>query len=783
MSKRKPHHRRKSKIQASAATKAKQTTPVRARATSRLGITAPVTITAQAGDSTTRRFRLEVLTGEPLYMANWPCPMVVDLDTIDLSQQRIPALYDHWADESSIVGQVESMRIEGPNKTPPLIAEGIFTPRASTSAQSDYARAVIERADAGYQWQVSIGGDPASVEEVTAGNSVIVNGRSYAGPVLVARGVVLREISFVVIGADRRTTAVVASGSSKGANMTFEEWLTSMGFDADAQAALSDIQRANLKIQYDKEYPAEPTTTANSNGDNNDNPANANGNGGPVDEQPVTTAGGRRPAIQGTGNVERLRSEAAAELTRQRRVREIAASYGNPEIEITANGRAQRVPLIEHAISAGLDTNGTELLALRASRPAPNINVGAGRGEHIPQIIETAMAIKAGLAASRIAASLPSDVRERVMNEASSSRWAGFGLWSLMDETIHAAGMHFHGVRNSMQFIRAAMEADRRLQATVANTSIQGAGGFGTVSLSGILSNLANKGLIEGYTAVNTTWSQFCAVRPHNDFKVHTRYRLDVEGNFRKVGPDGELKQVKLSEASYTNRVETFGAIISLTRQMFLNDDLGAFMEIPTQLGRACAIRIEEGVYALLLSNPGSFFHTANNGNLITGSGTALSLTSLTQAEAAMMDQVDSSGKPILVSPSILLVGSLLKAMAESIFKEGKITISGDTDRTLTADNPHVGKYRPVASPYLNNTALRDQDGVAFSGQSATQWFLFASPEVRAAIAVAFLNGAQQPTIEMDDMPFTTLGYQWRAYHDFGVGMEDPKAALKSAGA
>jgi hypothetical protein len=44
---------------------------------------------------------------------------------------------------------------------------------------------------------------------------------------------------------------------------------------------------------------------------------------------------------------------------------------------------------------------------------------------------------------------------------------------------------------------------------------------------------------------------------------------------------------------------------------MMYNDDLGAFMEIPNLLGRMAALRLEEAVLVLLLSNPSSFFAPA----------------------------------------------------------------------------------------------------------------------------------------------------------------------------
>jgi hypothetical protein len=129
-------------------------------------------------------------------------------------------------------------------------------------------------------------------------------------------------------------------------------------------------------------------------------------------------------------------------------------------------------------------------------------------------------------------------------------------------------------------------------------------------------------------------------------------------------------------------------------------------------------------------------------------------------------------------------VGTALGVTARNLYNETALGVATGEASTSTLNmNPHAGKYVPVISPYLNNTAIRDQDGVAVSGQSATQWYLFADPAVRAAVVVGFLNGQQTPTIEDADTDFATLGHQWRAYHDFGVGMEDVTAALKSAGA
>ena len=107
-----------------------------------------------------------------------------------------------------------------------------------------------------------------------------------------------------------------------------------------------------------------------------------------------------------------------------------------------------------------------------------------------------------------------------------------------------------------------------------------------------------------------------------------------------------------------------------------------------------------------------------------------------------------------------------------------KLTESNTTASTKTkapTDNPHAGKFEIACSAYLSNAAL--------SGYSATGWYLLADPRVLAAIEVAFLNGIDRPTVEKAEANFNTLGVRFRGYVDFGVAMQDYRAAVLMAGA
>jgi signal peptide peptidase SppA len=468
----------------------------------------------------------------------------------------------------------------------------------------------------------------------------------------------------------------------------------------------------------------------------------------------------------GFGTVADMRKAFAAE---QRRIAAIQA----------IDGAARQPALVAEAIEQGWSAEKAELAVLRANLPkgvAPNRPHGgggsAGGGPVDADVLAAALCVNLRVSEGVIAQDL-GDKADRVMNAAVSKRFRGYTLRSVLGDVSAAAGKPMHAGANMADLWRAARESEKDLRAD---------GGFSNVSLAGILGAVANKVGIDAYTSVSVVWNQICAVGSNTDFKAVTRYRLDAGGAVRRVGPDGELKSLTLSEAAYASRLDTFGAVLALGRQQIINDDLDSFTQLPRIMFRETAIRIEEGVFVTLLGNAGPFF-SAGNRNLLTGAGSALSITNLTAAEALFMNQVSPNGKPVNVAPALLLAGTALKATAESIFKNEKVVSTTTANAPLPDNNPFFGRFRPVVSGYLNNTNLRDEAGVALSGQSATQWYLFADPADRAALRVAFLNGQQTPTLEDADTAFNTLGMQWRIYHDFAFGFEDFVAAQRNAGA
>lgn len=728
-------------------------------------------ITAAEGETKPPGFEMQAYTGGQLDLPNYYYPVVVDLEGMTGPRRATPILRDHKIGQ--IVGHGRAV----------IAADGITITKGVFSGGGQDSEEVLTAARAGFPWQASIGARPTQMVMVDKGEKVTVNGRSFTGPLYVARKSQLKEVSFVAIGADRggASATLTAKAQTQGSEtMKFSEWLTAKGLD---ESKLDADSLKALKAMYEADIQAQGSAGGDdTDGDDTDGNVNAGGNAG------FRRAVGNDGATTTPDWLVAQRRQQGEEARRVERIHALANSADAvPTVRINAAGQhdpegTTEVPFVSHAISAGWSAQEAELALLRSARPAAQ---QSGRRSDITAangaVIEAALCLSAGIPADimqngvqvpLVAAGLPQQQREQVLNQAMEARFQSFGLHALMDEVIIASGSLYRGDRKTDAFIRAAMGAEQMLRAS----------GSSTISLSGILSNLANKLMLAAYQQQEVTWRDWCAVGSNRDFKATTRYRLTEAGAFKKVGADGELKHVTLGEASYSSQLETYGMIIALNRQMMINDDLGAFSEIPMFIGQEAAIRVEEAAYVLLLSNAGSFFH-ADNKNLMSGGGSALSVAALTTMKSKFRNQVTPNGKPLLAAPRILLVPTTLEDTARRLL-ESEMLLEAATAGSPTGEkNPHKGTLKMSVSPYLNNTAITDQDGNAITGQSDTHFYSFCDPARIAAKRVSFLNGRQVPVIESSDAEFETLGMKWRGYLDFAVADEDPKAAQRSAGA
>jgi hypothetical protein len=574
---------------------------------------------------------------------------------------------------------------------------------------------VVAGARNGFPWQASIGTRVEKFDSVKEDQTVLVNGRQFTGPVTVVRRSTLGEISFVDLGADGNTSAnVFGQKTPAKENDTMTDTTTARETTQDTTSAAQAAASAS-------DAPAAP---------------------------PIVAAAATSDAGAVADPVADMRARAAAE---QARIAAVQKLCGDDHPDICAQ-----------AIKDGWDAKDTELAILRAKRPqAPHV--------HVPDNNVTGTVLEAAAALTAHMDDIEKVYDEKTLDIAAKNFRGGIGLKELLLQAAWANGYTGRTFRDTRAILKAAFYGEPYADPY---GDVRGEGGFSTVDMSGILSNLANKFLLKGFFSVERTWRNICAVRAVRDFKTAHSYRLIGVDQYEPVAPGGELKHGTLGNESYTNKADTYGLLLSVDRRDIINDDLGAITTIPQKLGRGSGLKINDVFWTIFLNN--ATFFTAAANNYISGVSSVLSIDGLTAAETMFVDQVDAQGKPIGIMPSIILVPTGLSAMATQLYKALEIRDT-TADTKYPVANPHTGKFRSEVSRYMGNTL--------YTGSSAAAWYLLADPEDLALIEVAFLNGQESPTIETALADFDTLGIKMRGYHDFGVALQDGRAGVKNAGA
>ncbi|HQL08118.1 MAG TPA: hypothetical protein PLE35_00855, partial [Lentisphaeria bacterium] len=130
-------------------------------------------------------------------------PVVVDLTGMKIAAQ-VPLMYNHYYEPQYRLGQLEVS-----NDGQQLTFSG------EIDADKPLGAGIIAEGRK-WEWQASIGADiVGKTEEIEAGDTAEVNGRTIIGPAIIARKSTLREVSVVAIGADQDTHIRIAAGYTK----------------------------------------------------------------------------------------------------------------------------------------------------------------------------------------------------------------------------------------------------------------------------------------------------------------------------------------------------------------------------------------------------------------------------------------------------------------------------------------------------------------------------------------------------------------------------------------
>lgn len=385
----------------------------------------------------------------------------------------------------------------------------------------------------------------------------------------------------------------------------------------------------------------------------------------------------------------------------------------------------------------------------------------------------------------RATVTITDDARDKWMRGAMASLMHRAGVAGIVQRAAEMRGEkvdlnpgEFRGVRN-VDLARMALENmgvristyNRDDIVRTAFMSTRGANSLGDFPI--LLENTMHKTLQAAYLVTPDTWSVFCGKGSVVDFRPHPRYLRGTFGTLDSLSETGEFKQKQIPDgAKESISASTKGNIVALTRNAIVNDDLGAFSNVATDLGRAAKLSIEVDVYALLAMNSGAgptmndgnpLFHASHNN--IAAVSAAPGVVPFDAMRQQMASQKDVSGNEFLdIRPDVWL-GPLSIGGAARVVNGSEY--DPDTASKLQRMNIAKGLFKTI----LDTPRL-----------TGTPWYGFADPAIAPAIEVVFLDGVQEPFLESED-GWRTDGTEWKVRLDYGVGGVNWRSAAKNPGA
>lgn len=203
----------------------------------------------------------------------------------------------------------------------------------------------------------------------------------------------------------------------------------------------------------------------------------------------------------------------------------------------------------------------------------------------------------------------------------------------------------------------------------------------------------------------------------------------------------------------------TLSGIFSAIANKFLKESFDFVEAAWREIAEVGSVRDFKTITSYALTGDMTYEKVAPNGEL----------KHATAGEATYTNRAETYGKMFAISRTDIINDDLgaLRAVPRKLGRGGALMLN---DVFWAAFLNH-GSFFTSGNKNLIGTG------------SSAPWYLLCDPADLAMIQVVFLNGKQMPTVEQTDAEFKQLGIQMRGYHDFGVSLQEPRAAVKSPAA
>lgn len=284
-----------------------------------------------------------------------------------------------------------------------------------------------------------------------------------------------------------------------------------------------------------------------------------------------------------------------------------------------------------------------------------------------------------------------------------------------------------------------------------------------------ITADIINKSLRDSFLAAPQTFEPITKRVQNPDFKQISRVQLGLGSSLSEIGEGGEITYGTVGEAAEKYAIKEYAKGLSISRKTIINDDLEAFVRIPSQMGQKAKSLESDLIYAVLTANAnmadGNALFSAAHGNLTTGPGTVINIANLGIGRAKVRAQTEMDGEKLNLPVNFLIVPVALETLAEQY-------ISAVQANVQSSNNPFAQGGRTPLSLIVEPR---------LDANSAVSWYLASMKSMVDMLELATLSGTTEPEVLMEE-GFDVLGMKFRVVHSVGVKAIDWRGLYKNVG-
>jgi len=281
-----------------------------------------------------------------------------------------------------------------------------------------------------------------------------------------------------------------------------------------------------------------------------------------------------------------------------------------------------------------------------------------------------------------------------------------------------------------------------------------------------LLINAGNRILEQSFDEQSSTYQGWVKEVDVADFRTMTDITMGNTGVLSEIQENGEFKEKQITEASEDWKIKSYGAEFILTRQMIINDDLGAFTSLQNEFGRMAKRTANKLTYNMLQRTGAFSSYKMKDGKPIFDSahknlGTAakLNATSLEAARTAIRRQKSANGNALNIMPKYLIIAPEQEITARTLL----------SSVASTEANTNAG----VINPFYNMLQI-----IVDAELPSGAWYLAGDSRT---LKVGYLSGSgRRPIVQIDTQSLTRTVF--KGVFDFGVMAEDHRALYKTPG-